>query len=825
LDRFLKILVQDLRKYVAICDEIPKHVVDKSGDLKFDRRVVRVITPGTLIDEKFMDPWENNYLLSVCVAPTSSRIDPSESTSPEVGLAWLDLSSGDFFTQRTNVTGLASAVARIGPREIVLERSIQDHENHEMLAALKDEHRTITYHQAIDQEGEPQDWSREILRKVPDFEPSKFSDAEVMAGGVLLHYVQTQLQGADTKLQAPTRREDDEFMSIDRNSMRALEIRKTIRDGQFEGSLLHSIRRTVTQSGGRLLSQRLCSPSLSLTEVQSRLDLVEQMVANVQFREDVIVMLRKTFDTLRLVQKFSFGKGDADDLIGLARTVQITAQLASLLKQHAASLVTSGSGTQANCIQDIVNRLHLEEPIQLADRIIEAIDEDALSEQHRVEDSEAAAMAELASEVMSEEAPEEKIPRKIKTTAKANGTASKDAKEDTEVWVMRRSASRGLGKLHRQLDELVEEKVELAKSLQEKLGAKTLTLRWTPGLGHICHVKGKDAKASVESLGAVRDVSSSKSTRSFHLPAWTHLGTRIDDTKARIRAEEQRVFNKLREQVVRNLVKLRRNAKVLDELDVGCGFATLAEEQGLVRPILNFGAEHKIIGGRHPTVETGLTEQGRQFISNDCAVGGDERILLITGPNMAGKSTFLRQNALISILAQTGSFVPAEYAEIGLVDKIFSRVGSADNLYQDQSTFMVEMLETAEILKQATPRSFVIMDEVGRGTTPEDGVAVGFACLHHLYHINQCRTLFATHFHALTDMTQDFEKLACYCTDLVERSDGSFSYVHKLRKGVNRQSHALKVAKLAGLPPEAIATAEKVIAALESDSGHALTGS
>jgi DNA mismatch repair ATPase MutS len=254
----------------------------------------------------------------------------------------------------------------------------------------------------------------------------------------------------------------------------------------------------------------------------------------------------------------------------------------------------------------------------------------------------------------------------------------------------------------------------------------------------------------------------------------------------------------LRKQIVKNIVKLRNNAAVLDELDVACGFATLAMQKNWIRPILNNGTEHQIRGGRHPTVESGLIEQGKQFTSNDCVVGNTSRILLITGPNMGGKSTFLRQNALISILAQTGSFVPAEYAEIGLVDKIFSRVGSADNLYQDQSTFMVEMLETAEILKQATPRSFVIMDEVGRGTTPEDGIAVGFASLHHLYHVNQSRALFATHFHVLADMTRNFEKLACYCTDIAEDADGSFSYEHRLRLGVNRNPHALKVARLAG---------------------------
>lgn len=181
----------------------------------------------------------------------------------------------------------------------------------------------------------------------------------------------------------------------------------------------------------------------------------------------------------------------------------------------------------------------------------------------------------------------------------------------------------------------------------------------------------------------------------------------MDDAKLRIRKEEQRVFNELRKDVIRNMVKLRRNAAILDELDVACSSATLAEEKHLVKPILNTGKMHKIIAGRHPMVDAGLQQHGRLFTANDCAVGGDENILLITGPNMAGKSTYLRQNALISILAQTGCFVPAAYAEIGLVDKLFSRIGSADDVYNHQSTFMIEMLEVAEILNQATERSFV----------------------------------------------------------------------------------------------------------------------
>ena len=331
------------------------------------------------------------------------------------------------------------------------------------------------------------------------------------------------------------------------------------------------------------------------------------------------------------------------------------------------------------------------------------------------------------------------------------------------------------------------------------VGAQSLSLRWTPGTGYVCHVKGlKDVRLSLEASNSTRDIKSTRSTRLFYHPEWSTLGGRIDQVKGRIRAEEQQIFQQLREQVILNLVKLRRNAAVLDELDIATSFAILAQEQGLVRPILNLGSQHTILGGRHPTVKLGLEEEGRAFVGNDCFLSEKERVWLITGPNMAGKSTFLRHNALISIQAQNGSFVPAHHPEIGLVDRIFSRVGSADDLFRDQSTFMVEMLETATILNQATPRSFVIMDEIGRGTTPKDGIAIGFACLHHLYYTNRCRTLFATHFHVLADMSNSFQNLGYYCTDIAIGDSGSFSYVHRLRKGVNRESHALKVARLAG---------------------------
>lgn len=543
--------------------------------------------------------------------------------------------------------------------------------------------------------------------------------------------------------------------------------------------------------------------------INERLDLVSTFIEDAELRENVTQLLKRSYDAQRLVQKFTLGRGDPDDLICLSRAIEASKEVRRVLSTK------ENDGADASAkysLRIMIDRLHLDGPSKLADDILAAIDEEGLLQKQRMEDDTAAEAAVLAQEVtITEGMPEdvETLPKKVKTKKETTPAVE----EQVDTWIMRRNASRRLHAMHEGLEKLHEEKSDLTVWLRDSVGSSNLSLKWTPGLGHICHVKGpKITQESLEELGVTRVVSSTKSTRSFYLPAWTELGGKMDQVKVQIRQEEQMIFERLRRGVILNLVKIRRNAAVMDELDVACSFASLAEEQKLVRPILNAGTSHRIVSGRHPTVKLGLEEQGRSFVSNDCFIGDDdaERIWLITGPNMAGKSTFLRQNALITILAQVGSFVPAAFAELGIVDQIFSRIGAADDLFRDQSTFMVEMLETTTILTQATPRSFVIMDEVGRGTTPEDGTAVSFACLHHLHYRNRCRTLFATHFHALADMTSRFEALGRYCTDVKETASGSFSFVHRLRKGVNRESHALKVAQLAGLPKEAIEMAQMV---------------
>ncbi|KAK0733434.1 muts domain V-domain-containing protein [Lasiosphaeria miniovina] len=863
LDRFLKVLVQDLNRHVAIAEEFPNGPSEKvkSGGLLHDRRVARIVTPGTLIDENFMDPYANNYVMAIHLpearasgpAPSSTEdgsSSPSHGDSALVGVAWLDLSTGCFYTQPATLSSLGSVLARVSPREVVLDKALEAGPSHSVLSILAEERYLVTY----SPQGELQtlsEWAPMLESEIPAQTAEQFTEDEVRAGSLLLHFVKERLRGLSMKLQPPLRFESMQVMGIDKNSMRSLEIKQTIRDNVFRGSLLHAIRRTRVCAIG--------SPSTSLEVINLRQELVSWFIQEEDLRDSIVILLRRSHDSQRLVQKFAMNRGEPDDLLRLASTVKATEDIVNLLQASIAShkleeqpppSSSSPSPTkpsqQADCLSTMIGRISLDQPLQLAQRIKDAIDEEGLVQQHQIEDSEAGEMIALAQEIVKTEGTDADgllLPKGAATSSAA--AAAKSGKkrsaaattslrdhygEDNEVWIMKPNASPGLARLHKELAALSQDRAELTETLRARLNAASLTLRWTPGLGHICHVKGKDVAAAATTT----TLSASRSTRSFHQPEWTALGERLDKVRFQMRAAEQRVFAALREQVVLSLVKLRRNAAVLDELDIATSFARLAIEKGLTRPVLkdntnttntnNTTTQQTIImGGRHPTVEGGLAEQGRTFQRNDCLVGapGHGRAWLITGPNMAGKSTFLRQNALITVLAQIGCYVPADYAELSVVDAIFSRVGSADNLFQDQSTFMVEMLETAAILRQATPRSFVIMDEVGRGTTPEDGTAVAFAALHHLVHVNRCRVLFATHFHKIADLVTErgmrledggtAGSVETYCTDVKEDEHSGFVYVHRLRKGVNRQSHALKVARLAGLPGPAIRIAQQLL--------------
>ena len=838
LARYLKVLVQDHGMHVAIAEEIandPSQRV-KSGGLLFDRQVKRILTPGTLIDEDFIAPNEHNYLLGICSygspgGPVLQNVlSPGTAqgaiASIQLSLAWIDLSSGEFLVQRTNISSLASHISRIAPREIVADERLSDIMNGKTFGLALTNVEKVAFIRT-DNVTSGSDNLNSAVEDVDDVPVPAFSDGDLFCANVLVNYVQEQLPGLKLRLQPPQTFDPAQHMSIDKTTLRGLEIMKTLKDGTATGSLLHSVRKTSTRSGARLLAERLVSPSTSLAIINERLDLVQELISKPQLVDEINALLERTTDSFRLLQAIALGKGDAQDLLSLSGTIALTRQISHALERN----TEPGAKLQA-----MLHKFSWEQPQQLAENIRNAIDEEGLMARYRVKANEAAEAATIAQEaIAAEDATDMAALHKRLASISKKSDGSQDTDEDDvtpsdEIWIMRRNAGYNLGLLHDRLAELRQEEKRLTSSLQTQLDAKSLALKFSPNLGHFVYVKGKDAKLDPSRIiPEARMAGSSKSTRSFYLPAWTSLGKSMESAKLRIRSEEQLIFKALRTDVCNNIVALRRNAGVLDELDVACSNAMLARECNLVRPVLDSSTSMHVFNGRHMTVEAGLRAQGRSFTSNDTIIGrtnshdadpagvdqADSKIIpyqqksihLITGPNMAGKSTYLRQLAIIAILAQTGSYIPASFARLGVVDAVFSRIGSADNLYQDQSTFMVEMMETAEILQNAGPRSLVVMDEVGRGTSPEDGTAVGYAVLETLRRHDVGRVLFATHFHKIVDMCQQWPEVQCSCTRVVEKqetSGASFRFDHKMRPGVNRDSHALKVAKLAGLPEETI---------------------
>lgn len=808
LERFLKVLVMDLNKYVAIAEEFPNDAAGKvkPGGLLHDRRVARVVTPGTLIDEGFLEGGSDNFVLALHIDSETSLSSQHIKDSKSIGLAWLDLSTGIFFTQQTTTEALSSALSRINPKEIVLDTSLKSQES-KLPPMLTEERHITTYcqtpHLPITS------WNTLLASPLSNTTASTFTPEEVRAGNLLLEYVADRIQGSDLKLQAPVRHFETEVLSIDRATLRGLEIKENFRDGTLTGTLLHSLKRTLTSGGGRLLKTWLSAPSTNIAIINGRLDVVERLRDQEGLRERLINLLKRCHDSQRLVQKFALGRGSADDLLDLSATIYASQEVVNALQSAVGEASSYHTQIEArDPLMGLLLRIHLDEPLKLAKRIEKAISVEALQYQHEIEDSVASDAMALAESVAASQGTIDDLNAVKEGRGKkkpGNSTSLRDHYgEDRQIWIMKRDASPALQNAHDYLESLEQKKEALQKQLTEQFEAQCLTLKWTPGLGHIVHMKGKHNAHSQNVL------SSSKSTRSIQTPSWTELGLQMDAARTAIRAEETKLFSTLRALVIKYLVPLRRTAAVLDELDVFSSFASLAAEQELTRPILNITTTTTIISGHHPTVSPSLRTQGRSFITNDLSLSSTTPHIL-TGPNMGGKSTFLRQTALLAILAQIGSFVPAKYFEAGIVDRLFARIGSADDLYRDQSTFMLEMLEVSNILRQATGRTLVIMDEVGRGTSPISGEAVSFATLDHLTKVNKCRTLFATHFHSLGDMARkEGMEIEEWCTGIEEDRDG-FRYLYKLRRGVNKESHALKVAKLAGMPESAIALAKGII--------------
>ncbi|CAB11169.2 mitochondrial MutS protein Msh1 [Schizosaccharomyces pombe] len=811
LDRYLKILVEDLKKCVALSEEVIRPVDDLSSKNMYIRSVTRVITPGTLIDENFMNPYESNYILTVVFDPNFFSSDISNQGTAEdkdcfadckIGLSWLDLSTGEFFTQDSNLQRLAGDLTRISPREIVLDESLKSFTTHPIYSFIQERKYFLSY---VENRYQSLDCWNKFLEKEIDPSFIKYcTKLEVTAGCTLISYIADRLQNSHPNIQPPIRVSLNEYMIIGESAMKGLEIRSSLYQNRYTGSLLHAINKTVTKSGSRLLTRRLCAPSTNIVEINNRLDLVEKFKLLPELCSKVINLLKKSNDTHRILQHLLMGRGNSYDLLKMADNFSITKEIHSLLSPLESS----------SAFRLLLLNMHPHD--ELKQLINNAVDENALMKQKINEEEETEVIAQEAEEILQDENAQVEI---VKKSLSSEFDIRQSFKEN---WVVKSNFNNNLRKLHEKLQSLFASYDKLQEDLSKRLGKKA-TLRKSPAKLYYVHLKlsgNETIERFIKKFTQAVLFQSTKSTASFQLPGWTSLGMDLENTKLHIHQEEQRVLKSITDEIVSHHKTLRSLANALDELDISTSLATLAQEQDFVRPVVDDSHAHTVIQGRHPIVEKGLSHKLIPFTPNDCFVGnGNVNIWLITGPNMAGKSTFLRQNAIISILAQIGSFVPASNARIGIVDQIFSRIGSADNLYQQKSTFMVEMMETSFILKNATRRSFVIMDEIGRGTTASDGIAIAYGCLKYLSTINHSRTLFATHAHQLTNLTKSFKNVECYCTNLsIDRDDHTFSFDYKLKKGVNYQSHGLKVAEMAGIPKNVLLAAEEVLTLLPNTS-------
>ncbi|HVM82003.1 MAG TPA: DNA mismatch repair protein MutS [Stellaceae bacterium] len=665
-------------------------------------------------------------------------------------LAWLDLSTGDFAVEPQSLGGLDAALARLSPGELLIADRLLQRPELFELLGQWKERLTPLPAQRFDSESGRK--RLEATFAVGTLEGfGSFGRAELAAAGALVDYATLTQQGKLPRLTPPRRLAAGSAMAIDAATRRNLELMETLA-GERKGSLLATIDRTVTGAGARMLAEWLAAPLTDPAEIAARHDAVAALLEDERLREDLRGALKRCADIERAMARLALGRGGPRDLAALRDTLGVAGELRERLA--AASLAPA---LLAQAGRD------LGEHGVLVERLSRALAAD------------------------------------LPLLTRDGGFIAA-----------------GYAPALDELKSLRDESRRLIAGLQGRYAAESgiasLKIRHNNVLGYYIEVTAAQAPKLGQSFIHRQTMASAMRFTTTELG---ELESKILTAADKALALELQLFDDLVAEALARGEEIARAALALAFLDTAAGLAELAAVERWCRPKVDGGTGFEIAGGRHPVVEAAL-RQSRQasFVGNDCDLGAEQRLWLVTGPNMAGKSTFLRQNALIAILAQMGSFVPAESAALGVVDRLFSRVGAADDLARGRSTFMVEMVETAAILNQATERSLVILDEIGRGTATFDGLSIAWATVEHLHDKNECRALFATHYHELTALASRLRALSCHTMRVKEWQD-QVVFLHEVAPGAADRSYGIHVAKLAGLPAAVVERAEEVLALLE----------
>ncbi len=740
---------------VAICEQMedPQEAKKRGYKSIVKREVVRLVTPGTLTEDPLLDAKKNNFLL------TLSKLGDT------LGVAWLDISTGDFFLQEIVLKGkdeavvLSNLLSKLSPVEILVSDAYL--QNPAVFGVLNTCRELLSVLPAARFNSENAAKRLCDVFHVDTLDAfGSFSRAEISAAGVLMDYVETTQKGKMPLISRPQKVTESQVLEIDGATRRSLELIDSL-SGDKSSSLLGVIDCTVTGAGGRLLASRIANPLKDVAAINERLDAVEFFATFHNVREDLRQVLKACPDVERAVSRLCLGRGGPRDLAAIKQALGLVPALRNLLLGGEAALsglpdsvrnVAADLGEHTQLVADLQSALKEDLPLL-------ARDGDFIKEGY------SAALDEI---------------KRLKTD------------------------SHGLI-------------VELQSRYAEATGIPNLKIKFNNVIGYFIEVPSKFATQMLEDKQFIHRQSVLNASR-FTTVELSELEDKIRGASDKALAMELEIFERLVRDIRLASDSILKTAKALARLDVAAALADLAVEKNYCRPIIDDSLSFDIKDGRHPVVEASINKSGNgTFVGNDCALDEDSgRLWLLTGPNMAGKSTFLRQNAIIAVMAQMGSFVPCSYAKIGVIDKIFSRVGASDDLARGRSTFMVEMVETASILNQADERSFVILDEIGRGTATFDGLSIAWAVVEHLHEVNKCRTLFATHYHELTALTSKLPHMTLHCMKIKEFND-EVIFLHEVIDGAADRSYGIHVAKLAGLPKAVLKRAEQVLHHLEKN--------
>jgi DNA mismatch repair protein MutS len=743
---------------VAICEQLENPAAAKKRGAKsvVERGVIRLVTPGTITEETLLDAAANNYLTAL--APLAGN-----ASGAGYALATADISTGDCMLGCCDQADLAGELARLSPREVLIADELSGDKELRAIIGYCGAAMTPLPQAHFDARSGEATLKAELgVAALDAF--GAFGKAELGAMGALLKYIDITQIGQKPVLCAPRRLGGGDYLLIDASTRANLELTRSL-SGSKQGTLLAAIDRTVTGAGSRELAARLSSPLTSPDAINARLDAVAFLKDRQMLRAQMRETLKGMPDIARALSRLSLDRGGPRDLGGLRDGLQCAADIAALL---AKPLAADGAPAGIDAISARIT-------------------------------GEFGGLREKLGAALADELPHLKrdggfIRRGFSPDLDENRQLRDDSRSMIAKMQARYAAETGIKGLRVKhnniLGYFIETTAAHAPVLQNPPLSETFRHRQT--------LANQVRFTTVELAGAE---------------------AKITGAADRALAIEQEIFGALRSEALECERELMACSLALAELDATCALAELAEEQSYCRPQVDASKAFAIEGGRHPVVEQALAKtRSGPFIANHCDLSRD-RLWLVTGPNMAGKSTFLRQNALIAILAQMGGFVPAGAAHIGVADRLFSRVGASDDMARGRSTFMVEMVETAAILNQATDRSLVILDEIGRGTATFDGLSIAWATVEHLHDVSQCRALFATHYHELTAMAEKLDAALNVTVSVKEWKD-NIVFLHEVIPGAADRSYGIQVAKLAGLPKPVIARARQVLSRLEKTQGR-----